>query len=341
MATVEGQSIWTAETDGQTLLETTVGDLLDTQSIRHAQRDAFVFPEAGLSWTYAELRHRADLLARGLMALGIAPGERVAVLAPNGPEWLLLEYALAKTGAVLVTVNTAYRAQELAYLLTQGQVAALFTAAEWRGTDYLAIIGTIQAPALRHIVVLGAAPPGRIAFDTIIAFADQVSLESLQARQAAIHPGDVAQIQYTSGTTGAPKGVMLTHRGIINNARLMGHRASFDEHSRLLAVMPMFHTAGCVCNVLGMLAAGGALLAMSAFDPAGALSLIMDGRATVMNGVPTLYLRLLAEPGVREGRYRAASTLRIAFMGGHHHPQPPPWPKCATASAPNPWSSWA
>ena len=305
-----GVSIWAAESFGATLLDCTVGDMLDVQAVRFPAHEAIVFPEFGVRWNYAELRARVDRLALGLIGLGIAAGERVAVLAPNVPEWLLLDYALAKIGAVLVTVNTGYRQHELAYLLRQGRVAVLFMVAGYRGTDYRTIVRAAQEtglPELRHVVEIGSA-----AFDEM----QHGEGTGLAARQAAVRPQDVVQIQYTSGTTGAPKGVMLTHRGTLNNARLMGDRAGFDDTSRLLAVMPLFHTAGCVCNALGMLVQGGAFVGMTAFDASAALALLGTERVTVVNAVPTMYLRLLAEPGVADGAHRAASTLRTAFTGG-------------------------
>ena len=322
-------SIWSGESFGTDLLDLTIGALLDSQAARFAENEALVFIDRefgiDLRWSYAELAARVDRLARGLIDLGIDAGAHVAVLAPNLPEWILLEFAVAKIGAVLITVNTAYRAHELDYLLRQGRVQTLFTVAAYRGNDYLAALRALQhaapLPDLRSVVLIrGAAEPGLLAFEDILRRGDAVPPAVLQQRQAAVRPNDVAQIQYTSGTTGVPKGVMLTHRGMVNNARLMAHRAGWTAQDRLLAIMPLFHTAGCVCNVLGMVATGGTLLARSAFDPAEALAMIVHEKATVMNGVPTMYLRLLAVPGVREGRY-AESSLRIAFMGGTTIPQ--------------------
>jgi fatty-acyl-CoA synthase len=321
---IEGdRSIWAADPFGTELLELTVGDLLDQQAARFADREALVCvdPEFGLDvrWSYAVLQSRVDHLARALIGLGLVAGDRVAVLAPNLPEWILLEYALAKIGAVLVTVNTAFRQHELGYLLRQGRVRALVTVAEFRGNPYLQSVHALQReaalPDLEHIVLIGKAATGALPFAELLRLGEAVPQEVLRARQEAVKPGDVVQIQYTSGTTGAPKGVMLTHRGTVNNANLMGLRAGWTEHDRLLAVMPLFHTAGCVCNALGMLARGGTLLALVVFDATKALAMITAERATIMNGVPTMYLRLLAEPGVREGAY-AGSSLRIAFMGG-------------------------
>ncbi len=324
MAISGSLAIWTQEAFGSTLRDITIGDLLDEQATRRAAHEALVIvdPEAGLDlrWTYAELRTRVDAVAAGLIGLGIEVGDRVAVLAPNGAEWILLEYALAKIGAVMVTVNTAYRRHELQYLLQQGRVRTLFTVAEYRGNPYLETLRSIRQetsfPDLAHVVLIGeGADPAVMSWSEMLRSGDAVPAGVLARRQAAVGPRDIVQIQYTSGTTGAPKGVMLTHRGTVNNANLMGDRAGFTSADRLLAVMPLFHTAGCVCNALGMLAKGGTLVLMVAFDAAKALALIASERITVMNGVPTMYLRLLAEPGVREGRF-AASTLRTAFTGG-------------------------
>ena len=323
--TIDGDcSIWRPETFGAGLLDQTIGDLLDQQAAAFADHEAVVFADTAygihLRWSYRDLQRQVNHLARGLIGLGIGPGERVAVLAPNLPEWILLEYALAKIGAVLVTVNTAYRQHELAYLLRQGRVRALFTVVAYRGNRYLESLAALQQeaplPDLAFTIVIGGgAAPDALVFDDVMRVGAGMDPALLQARQATVQPGDVAQVQYTSGTTGAPKGVMLTHRGLVNNANLMGLRAGWTQNDRLLAVMPLFHTAGCVCNVLGMLARGGTLLALVAFDAAQALAMIVAERATIMNGVPTMYLRLLAEPGVRDGHY-AGSSLHTAFLGG-------------------------
>ena len=322
---IEGDvSVWSPESFGASLLDITIGDLLDQQADCFAMHEALVFTDAefgiDIRWTYADLRRHADRLARGLIALGIGTGERVAVLAPNLPEWILLEYALAKIGAVLVTVNTAYRQHELGYLLRQGRVTALFTVPEYRGNRYLDSLHALREetslPDLRHVIVIGeGGTEGALTFSDLLLQGETIAAVTLRQRQASVRPGDVVQIQYTSGTTGSPKGVMLTHRGTVNNANLMSLRAGWTEHDRLLAVMPLFHTAGCVCNVLGTLTRGATMLALVAFEAAKALDMILFERATIMNGVPTLYLRLLALPGVRDGRY-AGSSLRMAFLGG-------------------------
>lgn len=322
MAITGDLAIWEAESFGSVLRDMTIGALLDEQAERWPEHEALVVPgEAGpRRWSYRALRAEVDAVARALIGLGVAQGDRVAVLAPNLPEWLMLDYALARIGAVMVTVNTAYRRQELHYLLDQGRVRVIATVAAYRGNSYLDHLRDLRADGLlgglEHVVLIGpGAAPDLVAWEEFIRRGAAVSDETLAQRQAAVRPEDVVQIQYTSGTTGAPKGVMLTHHGLVNNANLMGDRAGYTAQDRLLSVMPLFHTAGCVCNALGMLAKGGTLVLMAAFDAAEALALLVSEAITVINGVPTMYLRLLAEPGVREGRF-AGCGLRIAFTGG-------------------------
>ena len=253
MAIAGGASIWTAESFGIEMLDLTIGCLLDRQAERQGAREALIFRDAdfgiGLTWSYAELQAQVIALAAGLLALGVARRDRVAVLAPNFPQWILLEYALAKVGAVLVTVNTSYREHELDYLLRQGRVQVLFAVEAYRGNDYLANLRRVEEaaplPDLRHRVLIGdGAAPGWLRFDDVVRQGQTITPATVAQRQDSVRPDDAAQIQYTSGTTGAPKGVVLTHRGLVNNARFMSLRAGWSESDRLLAIMPLFHTAG-------------------------------------------------------------------------------------------------
>jgi fatty-acyl-CoA synthase len=330
MGLVAGAARWEAEPFGSRLLETTIGDMLDRQSEAFADRPALIFDDAPFGapvhWTYAELRSEVDRLARGLMALGIEHGTRVAVLAPNAPEWVLLEYALAKVGGILVTVNTAYKAGELRYLLKQGEVHTLFTVAAFRGYGFQEALSDIrlndgvahspELPCLRHIVRIGPGEwSGALAWSDVLNLGASVFREELESRQRSVSPHDTSQIQYTSGTTGAPKGAMLTHFSTLNNANLMGDRAGFSSNDRTISAMPLFHTAGCVCNVLGVMVKGGCLIEMPAFDANRMLHLIAKHRATVLNAVPTMLIRMLEDPEFGSGAIDC-SSLRIAFTGG-------------------------
>ncbi len=319
-----GLSHWTAEGDAGELQDITLGALLRRQSLRFAQRRAFVFDEGdggdALIWTYAELDRKVDDLAKALLASGLAHGDRVAVMAPNCPEWVLLEYALARIGAVLVTVNPAFRQAELDYLLRQGRVIMLFAVGEYRGFDLADMISTMlrdqSYPDLRRVIRLGAIDiPGAGAFADFVAGGETVTSIVLERREATVTTQDVVQIQYTSGTTGQPKGAMLTHFGTVNNARLAGLRAGYGETDVMVSAMPFFHTAGCVCNVIGMAAVGGCLVAMEQFNASKMLDLIEAYGGTVTNAVPTMYVRILQDAKLLTGQRRLAGW-RVAYTGG-------------------------
>ncbi|MBE7368669.1 AMP-binding protein [Ramlibacter pallidus] len=340
MAVRKDASFWDAETEGHALLDITVGELLDRQADRFGDQDAVVYryPEHGLDLrlSFRALRDRVDALARGLLALGVQAGDKVAVLATNVPEWLLLELAVPRVGAVLVTVNTNSRREELGYLLRQAEVHTLFLQAEHRGNAYLETlrglvpelagadaqsllpVASKDFPALRHTVLLGAGG-GLPGFDAVVRAGDGVPESTLRARQAAVRPDDVSQIQFTSGTTGAPKGAMITHRGSLNNARLFGFRAGFRAGDRMVTAMPFFHTAGNVLDVLGLLAHGGTLVKAIQFEPLKLLELVQAERATILHGVPTMLIAMLQHP--RAAEFDTAS-LRLVLSGGTPIPVP-------------------
>lgn len=328
-------SHWLPESEGFAIREITLGTLLCEQALEHGERSAIIFDEnaEGLNvhWTYAELNQRVDELAKALMAQGIDAGDRVAVLSPNRPEWILLEYGLARIGATLVTVNPAFRQQELDYLLKQGEVSCLLSVGEYRGFSIATMIsdmipsltstteGSCRSdtyPALKHLITIGSMHiPGSLSFSSLLAKADKVTAVQLLSRTKAVQPHDIAQIQYTSGTTGKPKGAMLSHLGIVNNGLLSAKRATYTEHDVLVSAMPLFHTAGCVCNVIGMAAVGGCLVVMQNFDAAKILDLMEKYRATANNGVPTMYIRMLQDKALLEGR-RDLSSMRHSYIGG-------------------------
>ena len=327
-------SHWLPEDGGAPLREITLGELLREQARLHRDRPALVFdePQKSCRYTYGELDEAVDRLARGLIAIGVARQDRVAVMAANAPEWVLLEYALARIGAVLVTVNPAFRQAELAYLLNQSGASVLCCAGTFRGFSLAGMLAEMildldalagaERPgggpfsALRRVVAIGDTPiPGALGFDDLLRRADDVPEAALAARAAGVSPADVVQIQYTSGTTGKPKGAMLTHRGTVNNALLAGMRAGYGDSDVMVSAMPFFHTAGCVCNVIGMAGAGGCLVAMESFEAGRMLDLLERHRGTIVNAVPTMYVRILQDEKLSLGR-RDLSAWRIAYVGG-------------------------
>src|SRR5579883_2649063 len=282
--TNDGLSHWLAE-ESFPLLETTVGDLLDQRAREMPDKPAVVYsgyPEFGglldIHWSYAGYRSRADTVAQGLMALGLHKGDHIAVWAANLPEWLLLQMAAAKAGLVLVTVNPALQAREVEYILKQGDIQALFFMARVRDHDCLATIramitpgerngelsGGERLPYLRYACLLGAAPAGLLEqegwrptlFSEMVAGGSSISEDELRERQASVTPQDTAMIQYTSGTTGFPKGVMLSHYSIVNDAASFMARWGGNQDDRACTAMPFFHVGGCVLAVVGAIYAG-------------------------------------------------------------------------------------
>lgn len=323
---------WWSATDGANLIDESLGSLLDAQAERFTDHTAAVFVDTRTdietSWTYGELKVATERLARGLIGWGVDSGDHVAVMSPNRAEWILLEYALARIGAVLVTVNPALQERELDYLLTQGRISHLIFADTFRKQNLASMVAGMMSgaemagqggisssnyPDLKGLCALDSGVNGALSFPELEAMAEAVSPEDQQRRQAAVQPNDVMQIQYTSGTTGKPKGAMLSHYSTINNARLMSQRGGFRADDVLLSAMPLFHTAGCVCNIMGMLACGGCVVVLDDFEPGAMLAQWERHAATIVNGVPTMYSRMMAHPDFSR---RRTDGLRLAFMGG-------------------------
>jgi fatty-acyl-CoA synthase len=331
------KAFWEADSRGIELIDLTIGDLLDKQAEAIPDKEALVYnyPEIGLNLrlNYSQYRNEVNRIAKGLLAIGIKKGENVAVWATNLPKWILLEMALAKIGAVLVTVNTNYRAGELEYVLRQGDVAALFMIEEYRGNSYLDSIFAIapelnaiadpsrerlrseRLPLLRQVAMIGGARrPGLLLYSDIVALGETISDETLKQRQASVAPDEVAQMQFTSGTTGFPKAVMLTHHSLINQAYVGSVISGLQCDERYVTAMPLFHIAGCVGGVLFALLTGCALIQMIGFDPAKQLELLATEKATFTFNVPTMLVAMLNHPRFIAGEFDL-SSLRLIMTG--------------------------
>jgi fatty-acyl-CoA synthase len=291
------------------LLEETIGDNFDRTVAAHGDRDALVEYASGRRWTYIELRVDVDALAHGLIRLGIEKGDRVGIWAPNCAEWTLLQFATAKIGAILVTINPAYRTPELSYALNKAGIRTLVAAPGFKGADYVAMIDHVlpDCPGLQDIVVIGSpqwdALPDHNADPDVLA-----------RRQATLSSYDAISIQYTSGTTGPPKGATLTHHNILNNAFLTAQTCRITEADRICIPVPLYHTFGMVVANLGATTHGACMVyPATGFDPAATLAAIAEERCTVLYGVPTMFIAELAEPGFAG---YDLSSLRTGAMGG-------------------------
>jgi fatty-acyl-CoA synthase len=302
------RAYWPADTSAP-VLETTVGGVLRAAAGRAGDQLALIAgdpdPAHRRQWTYAELLAGAERGARALRAR-FEPGERVAVWAGNGPEWVLLEFAAGLAGVTLVTVNPAYQADELAHVLGHSGARGLFHAAEHRGSSLPAILGTVRGrlPELREVIPLGD-------WDRFCASGNCASDHETPLPE--IDPASTAQILYTSGTTGRPKAAVLTHRGLTNNARLAAGVIGMRAAEAAVNPMPLFHIAGCGLLTLGPVQSNGIHVLMPHFDPALQLELIETYRSAQIGGVPTMLRALLAHPARAR---RDLSSLRYAFSGG-------------------------
>jgi fatty-acyl-CoA synthase len=306
--------------------DVTVGALLSHLARTLPEHEALVYSHAGKRWTFRALDDEARLIARGLAALGVKPRDRVSVWATNLPEWIVLQFALAKIGAILVTVNTALRAHEIEYLLRQSETSMLVTMRGFRGVDYLAelwsigVVGADHAsrrgrlPHLRQVVFIGDGCPGDLtSYGELREAASGVPAAAIAALEAAVHPDDVINVQFTSGTTGFPKGVMLSSRNIVNNGYWLGQGLGFTPDDRLCLCVPLFHCFGCVIGVLGAYTHGASLCAVDTFDARRVLETVERERCTALYGVPTMFVAELEDP---EFDRFDLSTLRTGIMAG-------------------------
>ncbi|MGI6150719.1 MAG: AMP-binding protein, partial [Christensenellales bacterium] len=291
--------------------------------------DCLVDPHKGRRFTYAQFREECDRVARGLMAIGVRPGDHVAVWATNRIEWVTTMFATAKIGAVLVTVNTNYKRFELEYLLRQSDTMTLILIKGFKDSDYVQHLRDIcpelahsqpgrlycrALPYLKNVIYLeDEREPGMYNWEDLYALAETVDDKERQRVQDSLDVHDVVNMQYTSGTTGFPKGVMLTHHGVINNGKSIGDGKKLTENDRECIPVPLFHCFGCVLGVTSCVTHGSAMVLVERFHPLLVMQAVQMERCTSLLGVPTMYISILNHPEFKNYDF---SSLRTGIMSG-------------------------
>jgi fatty-acyl-CoA synthase len=328
-APLNGLSHVKGDTD-QPLHRITIPQMLAQTVARFGDRDALVLPAIGKTLSYGEFANAVDQLAAGLLALGLAKGDRLGIWSPNREEWLLTQFATARIGIILVNINPAYRLSELEYALNKVTCKALVLAERFKTSEYLQMIRTLapeletapkgnlnsaRLPALKIVIAMTDTPGnGVYAFTEVQALGTPAQRQHLDTITNSLHPDDPINIQFTSGTTGAPKGATLTHYNIANNARFVTGRINFTEQDRLCIPVPLYHCFGMVMGTLGCVAQGAAMVfSGEAFDARETLSAISKTRCTAVYGVPTMFVAMLDE--ITNGDYDL-SSLRTGIMAG-------------------------
>jgi fatty-acyl-CoA synthase len=293
------------------LLGDTIGDNLESTVARFPGAEALVDVPSGRRWTYLELDADVTALALGLLAVGIEAGDRIGIWSPNCPEWTLLQYATAKVGAVLVNVNPAYRSHELAYVLTQSGVRLLVSAVAHKTSDYHAMVEEVRSacPDLREVAYIGQG-----SWDELVAAGAGVPMDRLSARMSTLSSDDAINIQYTSGTTGFPKGATLSHHNILNNGFFVGELIGYTEVDRIALPVPFYHCFGMVMGNLAATSHGACMVIPApSFDPAATLRAVEQEHCTSLYGVPTMFI---AELGLADFAAYDLSSLRTGIMAG-------------------------
>ena len=311
------------------LLGLTVGELLEKQVDLYPNHEAIVYPELRLRKTYSEFNEMVNQAAKGLMALGIQKGENVAIWADNKPEWITSQFATGKMGAVLVTVNTNYQANELTYLLKQSEATTLIMAESYKGTSYVDILKQLcpelgvqekgklrleTLPNLKNIIVISDAEYHyAYTWKEVIAKGNGINNVHLEQRKQSLNEDDVINMQYTSGTTGFPKGVMLTHRNIVNNGNQIADCMKLTPNDRLCIPVPFFHCFGCVLGILAAVSKGTTMVILEQFHAEKVLQAVSEEKCTGLHGVPTMFIAELNHPRFHEFDL---SHLRTGIMAG-------------------------
>jgi fatty-acyl-CoA synthase len=311
------------------LMKITIGDLLDEMADRYPDHDGVLYTDRPFRKTYSEFRDLCNKVAKGLMSMGIKKGDHVAIWATNYPEWLLAQFATAKMGAVLVTVNTNYKIVEGEYLLRQSDSNTLILIDGFKDCNYVEIINQLcpelkdsapgrlnskALPYLKNVIYIGDQKhPGMYNWEDLYELAGQISDGELKARQASLEIHDVINMQYTSGTTGFPKGVMLTHYNLVNNGKCIGDCMNFTYEDKLCIPVPLFHCFGCVLAVLACVTHGSTMVPIDYFQPLKVLQAVQDENCTAVHGVPTMFIAMLEHPEFPKFKF---SKLRTGIMAG-------------------------
>ncbi|MGX4643088.1 AMP-binding protein [Massilia sp. SYSU DXS3249] len=312
------------------LIGQTIGPFLASVAARHGGNDALVVPHQGVRWSYAELDARVTRLAAGLLRLGLRPGDRVGIWSQNCAEWVLVQFATARAGLVMVNINPAYRRSELEYVLDKVGCAALILSPSFKSSDYLAIaldvvpelqgsrpgaLASARLPQLRHVIRLGSEPtPGMLNFDDLLAPPDAAELAALAEIEAGLQFDEPVNIQFTSGTTGAPKGATLTHHNILNNGFFVGEAMRLSSLDRLCIPVPLYHCFGMVLGNLACVTHGATMVFPGeGFEPKAVLETVQAEACTGLHGVPTMFIALLDHPDFAA---YDLSTLRTGIMAG-------------------------
>ncbi|AXT86300.1 AMP-binding protein [Aeromicrobium sp. A1-2] len=301
----------TAGPTDASLLEETIGANLVATAAAHGGREALVDVPSGRRWTYDELLADVDAVALGLLALGITQGDRVGIWAPNCPEWTLVQYATARIGAVLVNINPAYRTHELSFVVGQSGMRAIVAVPEFKGSSFAEMIDASRGenPALTDVVLIGGD-----SWDALVDSGRAQDRSMLDEIGAGLQSGDAINIQYTSGTTGFPKGATLSHRNILNNGWFVGELLDYTEVDRICIPVPFYHCFGMVMGNLAATSHGACMVIPApAFDPAATLQAVADERCSSLYGVPTMFIAMLSEPGLDA---LDLSALRTGIMAG-------------------------
>ncbi len=315
------------------VIEATFSDVLDTMVEKYPDQYAFKYPTLDYTRTYKQFRRDVDECAAALISLGVKAGDHVAVWATNVPQWFITFWATTKIGAVLVTVNTAYKKHEIEYLLKQSDTHTLVMIRDCKDIDYMQIIQELcpelehlapgtplyskNLPFLRNVITVGFSMPGCLTWEQMLTRANSVPLEEVRRRAHLVRPDDVCNMQYTSGTTGFPKGVMLTHRNIVNNGKTIGDRMDLSTADRMMIQVPMFHCFGMVLSMTSMMTHGGTLCPIPYFSPKSSLACVNDEHITCFNGVPTMFIAMFNHPDFAKTDF---SYMRTGIMAGANCP---------------------